>query len=393
MGHTKIVELLLNASVEKDSRSSNGDTPLHYGSHNGRLEVVKILVNNDVNIDATNNKGETSLLLALLKTHYEIIYFLLKKNANRHIPDHSGLTPLHIASRNNNYELVQLLLAGQSYSTTLNSKTPLHYAARNGSIKIVKALVEAGSDVNAADGRNCTPLQIALLKNRHDVVKYFVENTEFDIDRIDRDGYCLLHMMIPFGLDLVKKLVEKGARINVKDNTGNTPLHCALSGRFVDVAKYLIQNGADINIPRPNKNSFLALSPDLIQFLLDENIRITHRDDSGSTLLHHVAKKGYSKLIEALIARGEEINIVNSIGVTPLDLAFGSGHLEIAKILIKNGAETDNANLHEACHNGYLEVVEFLIINGAKIEATNRKEETPLHLACDGGHLDIVQYL
>ncbi|RZC39913.1 Ankyrin repeat domain containing protein [Asbolus verrucosus] len=328
-----------------------------------------------------------------MKAHYQVISFLLENDANRHIPDNSGLTPLHIASRNNNYELVRILLSGQSYFTTLNPKTPLHYAARNGSIKIVKALVEAGSDVNATNGKNCTPLQVALLKNRHEVVEYLVENTKFDIDKIDRNGNCLLYLLIPFGLELFKSLVEKGAKIDIKNNCGKTLLHCAISGCFVDIAKYLIQKGADINIPNPENNSFKTLSSDLIQFLLDQNIRITYRDDSGSTLLHHVAEKGYSKLTEALVVRGEEINVVNSIGVTPLDLAFSSGHLEIAKILLKNGAEIDSANLHEACHNGHLKVVEFLITNGAKIEATNRKEETPLHLACDGGHLDIVRYL
>lgn len=57
--------------------------------------------------------------------------------------------------------------------------------------------------------------------------------------------------------DIAKCLIEKGADINTKDNNGWTALMYASKFGMVDVVKFLIKNNADANIK--NKDGKIAL--------------------------------------------------------------------------------------------------------------------------------------
>ena len=49
--------------------------------------------------------------------------------------------------------------------------------------------------------------------------------------------------------------------------------------------------------------------------------------------------------------------------------------------------------LHYACKDGHLTIVEYLIDKGAQIEVVDEENYTPLHYACAKGHLDVIKYL
>ena len=108
-----------------------------------------------------------------------------------------------------------------------SATSPLHFAARAGSVAAMKALIEAGAkpDAKAQDGAT---LSMAAAAGGHlDALKYALE-LDPELDARTLDGRSIIHMVIgnPFGpddQDMIRFLVDKGAQLELKDNTGHTP--------------------------------------------------------------------------------------------------------------------------------------------------------------------------
>ncbi|MDB4797201.1 ankyrin repeat domain-containing protein [bacterium] len=152
-------------------------------------------------------------------------------------------------------------------------------------------------------------------------------------------------------IDSVKFLIGNGAKVDVTNQKGYTPLHLAsLLGRF-NIAELLIENGADVNtedniLNTPLHNTAQLEEIQMMHLLIENgaNIDIRNKED-GWTPLHNAATGGKVKSIELLLQNGAEINAKSFIGETPLHFAAEYGHKEAVEILVTNGAlvtiETD----------------------------------------------------
>ena len=110
----------------------------------------------------------------------------------------------------------------------VNSKdhcnTPLHKASETGNLKMVKALILLGAEVDAKSiPFNLTPLHVAAQSGRTSIVKYFIEKQKIPLESKDGSGQTPLHHA--GNVDVAKYLIEKGADIEAKDDEGHTPLH------------------------------------------------------------------------------------------------------------------------------------------------------------------------
>ena len=81
-----------------------------------------------------------------------------------------------------------------------------------------------------------------------EVFEWCLKNTNILDATDDKHGGSLLHFASMKGYaPIVTKLLDKGAKVDMKDNAGDTSLHVATSKDKSKVAEILIRNGANVN--------------------------------------------------------------------------------------------------------------------------------------------------
>ena len=213
MGANDMVQELLEAGEDPDSRTADGFTPLHLAASSDNAEGLRLLLaagadvgargghgisplwlatqegsaravaellrlaGPPLDIDQANSTGQTPLMVAAIKGHVGILGMLLDAGADAHRPDaRQGWTALHLAAINNQLPSVHEILARRPSDRSLleaRSITGVQAllsanACRNPAI--AEALLDAGADINAADQNGITALRQAVLNSDRDMV-------------------------------------------------------------------------------------------------------------------------------------------------------------------------------------------------------------------------------
>jgi len=182
----------------------------------------------------------------------------------------------------------------------------------------------------------------------------------------------LLHVRKFGRLDIVDLLLKRGIDINsTVDFDGESALFYACENEHIDVIKYLIKEG--INIECENNN--------------------------GSTCFIYTCYDGKMKILKILIDNGANINHINKWGNNGFMMACYNGKIDTLKILIDNGAninhinERGNNGFMIACRNDFVDVVKLLINKVTNINHVNFDGITALALACQYDRFEIVKLL
>jgi ankyrin repeat protein len=131
---------------------------------------------------------------------------------------------------------------------------------------------------------------------------------------------------------------------------------------------------------------------------LDTGEDVNVKSDSGMTPLHHAAYRENKEVIELLIAKGASVNAQDVAGRTPLNVAIRYKRTETADILRKHGGKTSdwlNADdsIHNAASAGHIEAVKQHLAAGTDVDARDRQDKTPLQHAAYWGHKEIAELL
>jgi len=183
-------------------------------------------------INSKNSEGNSALHIATVQGNIEKVRLLLQHGAEVNVVNNLWLTPLHYAVNCGWNEIVQMLLDHGAKVNALNNFdfTPLHYAANQGEIKIAKLLIEKRAPLNIQNMFGQTPLHCA---SNH---KHFKFNCE---DCRSQYKYC----SVSHGrIEVVKLLIEKGAKLYLEDEDGCTALDLARNKGFEEVVNLLEAN-------------------------------------------------------------------------------------------------------------------------------------------------------
>ena len=198
-------------------------------------------------------------------------------------------------------------------------------------------------------------------------------------------------------LEGIKRLIDLNPKlVNVKDKDGRTPLHWACRGVHLEILKYLVEKGADVNAEDSNKVVPLHSlgtrnSTEGIEILIAKGADVDARDYGGDTALHHSAMNDSAEAVDILIKKGADIESRDNYFRTPLHLcARERGGPKTTRILLEAGADVNARDkfqtppLNLAAWRGKKEVVNILMDFGANIpskgpEASNLFSEAASH--------------
>jgi ankyrin repeat protein len=170
----------------------------------------------------------------------------------------------------------------------------LHALIRENKVDDIQEAIAKGADINMQDAEGNTPLILAL--GEEEVKDETIEcllNYNPDVTITNYGGDTSLHLaVIRNNIKLIKALIEKGANINVKDDTGNTPL---LSALWSSVSPTLSDHEKEVKC-------------EIIECLLNYNPDVTITRYGDGTSLHIAVIGNNIKLIKALIEKGADIN-------------------------------------------------------------------------------------
>ncbi len=132
--------------------------------------------------------------------------------------------------------------SGADINQATERTTPLCEAIANGHLEAAQLLIQRGADVNRAGKFRRTPLAIAVMKNRADIVKLLLDSgAEPDTAA---NGLTPLQSAADSGcVECVQSLVEAGADVNLLTSNGYPPIHLAKKNGHEEIVAYLRSHG------------------------------------------------------------------------------------------------------------------------------------------------------
>ena len=408
------IETLLPQHIDLSATDTDGSTALHWAVRQNDLETTNLLLRGGADVKMANRYGVTPLSLACLNGNAAIIESLLKAGADPNGALPGGETPLMTAARTGKVDAVKAVIAhgaDVNFKEARRGQTALMWAAADGNTAVVEELVERGADMHAVTKGGFTPLLFAVREGRIDTVRALLKaggsvNETWKAGRASGvNGISAMVLAVANAhYELAAMMLDAGADPNASAQ-GWTALH---------QITWVRKPGRGDNDPAPEGSGNLS-SLDLVRKLVAKganvNARMTRQGNVGRTSLNMIgatpmlmaARTADAPLMRLLAELGADPLLPNADGTTPILAAAGVGTyspgedpgtesevLEAVKVAVELGGDLNGIDkngetvIHAAAYKQAASSVQFLVDKGAKIEVWNQKNKTgwtPLRIA------------
>jgi len=275
--------------------------------------------------------------------------------------------------------------------------------------KMLESLLAKGASVETECREGRTLLLSAIYYGDAAAVKLLLQKGA-NTGAVDiRTGDGPLHMAARshIGTESISLLIERGARLDLRNKYGVTPVMASITDFFGGgaVLKIFMANGADLNEKDPVSGAGLLHMAILFNngsaadLLIDAGADVNMKDKSGATPLFSAVSKNNFRAFEKMLLRGGDPNAKNTNGESLLFYCIRFRNDEFVKLLVKKGSDVKfvdgsrNTALHLAAAAGSEGICRVLISAGCPVDAKNGYEETPLFSAIHSGSPACVELL
>lgn len=201
----------------------------------GNINLIKNLIEKNQNIvHEKDNLGQTGLIYAAINSHNEIVKILMDKGAFIFEKDQNGLNILMHAIKKGNIELIKLILVEATLKFILEKskekKAALNYAKEKNNKEIMNLIHSK---------------MLELIDESEKESNYEFTQTKLSINNFSKEQERLFIACKQGNIEEVNNLIKK-VNINEKNNLGHTPLMIAIQNRQKEIVKLLVENGAKI---------------------------------------------------------------------------------------------------------------------------------------------------
>lgn len=295
----------------------------------GDIKFVRTALRDRAVLTSRDAAGNTPLIQAAFYLDAASLELLLKKGADPNATSQSGVTALMKAV--SDVGKVRLLLAAGAKPNERSAagNTALIVACHQyGSADVVRTLLAKGADVNAGNTLGMNPLLAVAATGDREVLSLLLAaganaNSVFHPPYSPAAESALMVAANHGHVDCVRLLLERGADARFTSGYGNA-LHFAAAKHQLEIARVLIEQGAEVNLPGRRIGSF--------------------RNDLGITPLMYAAmtERDDAALVQLLIERRADVNAKNAAGETALEIALKRGETKVVAALRAAGAKADN---------------------------------------------------
>ena len=257
LGSLERLDVLLLKGAPVNSVSEYFGTPLQAAAGQGHQEMILHLLQQgaDVNClcgddvlsrsEAYREEG-TALRSAARRNHDSVVRLLLNPTHNLKTSGADYENAIMDAAYAGHTEMVRLLLGRGSFANILELQYEIFWSAcRYGHIQLVQIMLDEGLDVNATKLGGSRALESAAYYGHVSIVSLLLENGA-DLN-YDGNEWHAIHAVASNGhQELVQMLLDQGADINSSGSRGVTPIWEAAKNRQLDMMRFLLNNGADL---------------------------------------------------------------------------------------------------------------------------------------------------
>ena len=395
-------KLLLENGAEVNSKGFDDWTPLHWAAKVGSKQMCQLLLENGANPKALNGVQRTPLQMATGSA----VQFLkdlesppvappakVVATAPAPAPAPAPPPPEPAPPSPPPTPAPAMVSKPEQFAPVVTVTTPttgtLLAALDKKSITGLESLLAQGGDANSTNSEGLSLLQLAVSHGSAGLVKMLLEHGAKPNAPVKAGDYPLISATKADSTEIVNALIHGGADLNVRDSHGLTALLSAtLYGRSAS-GQLLIDAGADL--------AATATGYDLTP------LHLAAANGVGARAVASGKKPGseadFAALTKALLAHRASVNAPSSIG-TPLMVAVRGGSVEIANLLINQGAQVDATwalngytPLMVAASSGRTSAIELLLKHGANLNARTPVGATALHIAAEADQVEAVTAL
>jgi ankyrin repeat protein len=307
--------------------------------------------------------------------------------------------------------LASLLLASFAASAQKNTLLEQEFWKNSPDVKTIQAEIDKGNNPAQLTVNSFDAVVYAInAQAPNESIKYLLQQKGNDVNKLTHDSRTYLFWAANRGnAEIVEYLISKGAKANITDSHGFSPLNFAAASGQTNTQVYdiLIKNGADLkkDVNTEGANALLlAISADknfaLTNYFESKGLNLKSTDANGNTAFNYVARSGNVELLKALVQKGVKYND-NAIIMAAQGGRGSSNTLAVYEYLeglnLKPGfTDKDGANvLHYLARKPkQSDIINHFIAKGVDLNQADKDGNTPfMNAAASNNDLQLIEQL